>query len=221
MSNKKYLRYLPAAIGVAVVLVVAVVAYVFRDLFEKPVNAKKQIQQITVVQPPPPPPPEEKPPPPPEVKEEKIEEPKQEPEPEPEPEQQAEEPPPGEDLGVDADGSAGSDAFGLVGKKGGRGLIGGSGGGGNALIYFGQQLTKLIEEELQRKLDQKVREKHVTVTASLWVGPDGNLTRAELVSSSGTPEVDSALKLAFSGMHVTTKAPPASMPQPIKVRVRL
>ncbi|HAZ42809.1 MAG TPA: TonB-dependent receptor, partial [Methylococcaceae bacterium] len=41
--------------------------------------------------------------------------------------EQAEEPPPGENLGVDADGAAGGDSFGLVGKKGGSGFLGGGG----------------------------------------------------------------------------------------------
>ncbi|RNC68998.1 MAG: TonB C-terminal domain-containing protein, partial [Desulfuromonadales bacterium] len=38
-------------------------------------------------------------------------------------------PPAGSDLGVDAEGGAGSDGFGLVGKKGGRAITLGGGGG--------------------------------------------------------------------------------------------
>ncbi|MBS1212186.1 MAG: TonB-dependent receptor, partial [Proteobacteria bacterium] len=142
--NKKHLfiRYLPVAVGIVLVIAIGIGVYLLQDLFEKPVQTKKQIQQITVIQPPPPPPPPpEQKPPEPEPEPEKIEE----PEPEPEPEQpEANEEPPGEDLGVDADGGAGSDAFGLVGKKGGRGLIGG--GGGNAMIWYGQQLQREISE---------------------------------------------------------------------------
>jgi|SRR5208337_2699508 len=41
--------------------------------------------------------------------------------------------PAGENLGVDAEGTAGSDAFGLVGKKGGRSLLAGGGSGGNGM----------------------------------------------------------------------------------------
>ena len=53
MSYKRYMRYLPVAIGVGLVLVVMLVVYVFRDAFQKPVSTKKQVQQITVLQPPP------------------------------------------------------------------------------------------------------------------------------------------------------------------------
>src|SRR5271157_5906780 len=37
--------------------------------------------------------------------------------------------PTGDTLGVDAEGTAGSDAFGLVGNRGGRSILGGGGGG--------------------------------------------------------------------------------------------
>lgn len=219
MSKKTWLRYLPLGIGGVLIVLIAVAVYFLKDLFEKPVQTKKQVQQITVIQPPPPPPPpppEEKPPEP-EIKEEKIEEP--EPEPEPEPEQQADEPPPGEDLGVDAEGAAGSDAFGLVGKKGGRGLIGG--GGGNAIIWYGQQLQRQIADELREKLSQsKARNKKISVIANIWIGADGSVSRAELASSSGDGDVDEALRSALGTLRSRLKAPPENMPQPVKIRIR-
>ncbi|MEY4193893.1 MAG: hypothetical protein RLZZ226_261, partial [Pseudomonadota bacterium] len=36
MSYKRYMRYLPVAIGVCLVLVVMLVVYVFREAFQKP-----------------------------------------------------------------------------------------------------------------------------------------------------------------------------------------
>lgn len=214
MTIKRYLRYLPVAIGVVLILLIVGAIYLFKDFFQKPVSTKKQIQQITVLQPPPPPPPPppEKPPEP-EIKEEKIEPPK---EPEPEPEQ-AEEPPPGDNLGVDADGGAGSDSFGLVGKKGGHGLVG---GGGNAIVYYGQQIQRQISDALQRGLNDKVRAQKFSAVASLWIGPDGRVTRAELSSSSGRADVDENLKAALAGLRLTFKAPPENMPQPLKIRIR-
>ncbi|MDD5034370.1 MAG: energy transducer TonB [Methylococcaceae bacterium] len=216
--NKKHLllRYLPLAVGVILVIAIAIGVFLLKDLFQKPVQTKKQVQQITVVQPPPPPPPPPvQKPPEPEIKEEKIEEPEPEPEPEPE---QAEEPPPGEDLGVDAEGGAGSDAFGLVGKKGGHGLLGG--GGGNAIIYYGQQLQREISETLQRNLDDAARGKKYSVIANIWVGTDGSISRAELNGSSGSPEADEALRKALANLRLQLKAPPANMPQPVKIRIR-
>lgn len=218
-KKQRFIKYLPVAIGVALVLLIAVGLYLVRDIFQKPVQNKKQVQQISVVQPPPPPPPppEQKPPPPPEVKEEKIEEPK-EPEPEPEPEPQAEEPPPGEELGVDAQGGAGGDAFGLVGKKGGHGLIGGT-GTGNGIIWYGQQVQKELADELQRNLKDKARTTKYSAVVHLWIGPNGAVTRLELANSSGNAEVDEALKAAL-GKFRPTRVPPENMPQPLKVRIR-
>lgn len=215
-KRKRWLRYLPAGIGLALVLLIGVGIYLVRDMFEKPVQTKKQVQQISVVQPPPPPPPPEQKPPEPEVKEEKIEEP--EPQPEPEPEQQAEEPPPGEQLGVDAQGGAGGDAFGLVGKKGGQGLIGG--GGGNAIIWYGQHVQREISDELQRKLKDKARNSKYSAVLHIWIGADGQVTRVELANSSGTAEIDEALKAALAGIHDRFKPPPERMPQPVKIRIR-
>jgi protein TonB len=217
MHSRRWLRYLPVGAGILLVLLIAVAVYIFRDMFAKPVQSKKQVQQVSIVQPPPPPPPPppEQKPPEPEVQEEKIEE----PEPEPEPEQKAEEPPPGEDLGVDAEGGAGSDAFGLVGKKGGRSLIGG-GGGGNAIIYYGQQLQREISDELQRNLKDKARNSKYSAVVHLWIGPEGAITRVELANSSGTAEIDDALKSALGGMRNRLKPPPERMPQPIKIRIR-
>lgn len=215
MSNKTYLRYLPVIIGVGLVLLLVLGIYLFRDIFQKPISTKKQVQQITVLQPPPPPPPPppEQKPPEPEVKEEKIETPD---EPEPEPDQ-AEEPPPGDNLGVDAEGGAGSDSFGLVGKKGGRGLVG---GGGNAIVYYGQQIQRQISESLQRNLSDKVKSQKFSAVASLWIAPDGRVTRAELSGSSNHSDIDDALKSALAMLKVTFKAPPDNMPQPVKIRIR-
>jgi protein TonB len=212
----KLLRYLPAAIGVVLVLAIAVAVYLLQDLFEKPAKTKKTVQQITVIQPPPPPPPPpEQPPPPPEVKEEKIEEPEPEPEPEPE---QPEEAPPSEDLGVDAEGAAGSDGFGLVGKKGGRGLIGG--GGGSAIIWYGQQVQKEVSSSLQQRLDGEVRRRKFSALAHIWIGSDGGVSRAELAGSSGDAQVDAALRDALGSLRVRIQQPPPpGMPQPVKIRI--
>jgi protein TonB len=217
--NKKHrlLRYLPAAIVVVLILIVAFVVYLFRDIFQKPAQTKKQVQQVTILAPPPPPPPPpEPPPPPPQVEEEKIEEPEPEPDPEPE---QAEEAPPGEDLGVDAEGGAGSDAFGLVGKKGGQGLLGG--GGGSAVIWYGQQVSRALQDELQNLLeDTPARKASYIVTVNVWVGADGRVSRAELANGSGKPEVDQALRQAMTRLRPSLqKVPPENMPQPVKVRI--
>lgn len=216
MEKKPWIKYLPVASIAVVIFSATVLLYLVRDVFEKPVQSKKQVQSIKIIQPPPPPPPPppEQKPSPPEVKEE-IEEPK--PEPKPEPEQQAEEPPPGDQLGVDAQGGAGGDAFGLMGKKGGHGLIG---GGGNSVIYYGQQLQKVISDQLQRSLTNKAKTSQYSAILHLWINPEGNITKVELAHSSGTVEIDEALKTALGSFRGQFKPPPERMPQPVKIRVR-
>jgi protein TonB len=220
MKHKRLLKNLPWIIGGSLVLLAVILVLAFQDLFEKPAQSKKQVQQVTVVQPPKPPPP---PPPkpeikPPEPKEEKLPDTEPEPEPEsPEPEQ-AEEAPPGEQLGVDAEGGAGGDSFGLVGKKGGSGLIGG--GGGNAIIWYGQHVQKELASELDKTLKDRARSNHYSAVLHVWISPNGDISRVELQNSSGTPEIDTALREAISQIRGRFKPPPERMPQPLKIRVR-
>jgi protein TonB len=215
MNRKRWVRYVPLLVGVILSLLIGVGVYRLGNMFDKPAQTKKQVQQITMIQPPPPPPPPpEVKPPEPEIQE-KIEEPKPEPEPEPE---QAEEPPPGEDLGVDAEGTAGADGFGLVGKKGGHGLLGG--GGGNAVVWYGQQLHRQVADQLQKSLGDKARGRKYSVIVNIWVGPDGGISRAELGNSAGSGEVDEAIRTALAGLRVKLQAPPGNMPQPVKIRIR-
>lgn len=212
---QKWLRHLPILMGVVLTLLIAVAIYFLQDKFQKPVQPKKQVQQITMIQPPPlPPPPPEVKPPEPEPEPEKLPEP--EPEPEPKPEEAQE--PPGEELGVDADGTAGSDGFGLLGKKGGRSLLGGS--GGNAILWYGGQIKKGLEEDLQRLLDEKVRNASYTVYLKVWMNGDGRVSRAELTQGSGNKVVDDDIRAALGKLSfVLPKPPPENMPQPVKIRL--
>jgi protein TonB len=171
-----------------------------------------KVQQISIVQPPPPPPP------PPEMEEPPPPEPEQEvdvPEPEPEPVAQDEsnEPPPGEDLGLDAEGVAGSDGFGLRAKKGGRGLI----GGGDANRWY----AGVVQTDLQRMLSEidELRRGRYTVVVRIWVDEDGRLTKTEVVGSSGDTERDRAIERALEGGARFSQSPPEDMPQPIKLRI--
>ncbi|MFZ2449586.1 MAG: energy transducer TonB [Methylovulum miyakonense] len=217
-KHQRWLRNLPLIIGIVLALAIAVAVYFLQGLFPKPAQPKKQMQQITMIQPPPPPPPPpEVKPPEPEPEPEKMPEPEPEKEPEPAPEEAPE--PAGEELGVDAEGGAGSDGFGLVGKKGGRGLLGGT--GGSAILWYGGQVKRGLEEELQRVLaDSPARKAAYSVQLQVWVNADGSVNRAELASSSGKPEVDQAIRAALPSLHFSLpKAPPENMPQPLKVRV--
>lgn len=217
-KHEKWLRRLPLIIGILLTLIIAVTIYFIQGQFDKPVQTKKQVQQIAIIQPPPPPPP---PPPP----EEKLPEPEPEPIEEPEPENEPESLPDeadalaGDDLGLDAEGAAGSDSFGLLGKKGGRGLLGGS--SGSAILWYGTQVKRNLEEELQALLaDSRASKERYSVLLSIWISADGHVSRAELVGSSGKADVDQSIKAVLPKLRISIgKAPPENMPQPLKIKL--
>ena len=204
-------RYGPLLGGVGLLLLFALGAYyAFGSLQGSKVPAPPKVQEISLIQPPPPPPPPpklEEPPPPQQVMEE----------PPPEPEPLAEDAPadeamPGDELGLDAEGGAGSDGFGLRGKKGGRGLIG---GGDRNRWYAG-----VLQRELQDLLanTQDARGDKYAVVIKIWIADDGRVERFELLDTTGNGARDEALRRTVSGLHLKD-TPPADMPQPVKLRI--
>jgi protein TonB len=167
---------------------------------------KKQIQQITVLTPPPPPPP----PPPPKMQEPEIEE------QQPIEEQiedalpdQGEDAPAGEELGVDADGSAGSDGFGLRAKKGGRGLLGGGG-------YYAN-----VKQELNEYLLKHPQLKYMEYVAviTLWIGDKGTFDRYEIKMQSGDAEAEVLLNKAIAEMRRVSKPRPFEVGNRVSLRL--
>lgn len=217
MSDKRrWARHLPAMLGVAlVVFVVSGVIYMMMHFLQNTTKPKKAVQEITLLQPPPPPPPPpEVQPPEPEIQEEvKIDEP--EPLPDELPETPNEEPPPGEQLGLDAEGGAGSDGFGLLGNKGGRSLLGGN--GGDRFAWY----AGILQQDLGGKLNEleQMRKAKYSIRVKLWIASDGKIQRFELVGSTGNGQVDQTLKIALADLGQVREAPPQDMPQPIRVRI--
>ena len=203
-------RHIPKIVGTLVVTLVGVVMVsVVQDFLATPSPPKRAPQQITLLTPPPPPPQEK--PPEPEIKEEvKLEEPQVD----DLPEEASDEPPPGEDLGVDAEGGAGGDGFGLIGRKGGRGLLDGS---GDPFSYYASQLQRQIEDSILAEED--VRKKAYSIVAKIWLRQDGRVLRAELATSTGNPAIDATLVKAITTAQAPAQAPPADMPQPIRMRI--
>lgn len=204
-------RYLPlVALAVVVLLAGGGVFWMVRSfLHSAPAPTKQVVQEIHVIRPPPPPP--ETPPPPPPPPEEKVDVHEQEPEPDPTP---SNEPPPSEQLGLDADGGAGGDAFGLVGHKGGRDLLA---SGGSAFTWYAGLLKNEILDRLQDEKD--VRKGSYSVVIRIWVRQDGTVERTNLAQSSGDRERDKAIQNALSRLTRLSQAPPADMPQPISVKL--
>jgi protein TonB len=210
--SKPWLRKLLIGLG-AVLSLAAVVLIAFSLLGEKSKPKKQTVHQIALLRPPPPPPPPkpEKPPEP-EIKkeevkiEQKVEQPK---------ETQSDQPE-GKQLALDADGSAGSDGFGLGANKGGRDLL--AGGTGKAgFAFYTAALQRHLHDEIARH--KGLRNGDFRVVLRLWLGRDGAVQRFELVGSSGNGDTDELIKAALAEARVMREPPPESMPQPIKVRI--
>jgi protein TonB len=201
------LRFLPLAGGAAIVaLVVLGLVWLIRSFQDKPDEPKRQtVQTVQIVRPPPPP--QEPPPPPPE---EKIEEPLPQDTPEEAPPDEAA---PAEQLGLDAEGVAGSDGFGLAARKGGQGL----GLGGAAFAWYTALLKDSILDALSA--DERLRKGTYQLTVRVWLTSGGEIERIKLASTSGDRTLDAAIEDALGKLGRVREPPPLEMPQPVTLRI--
>lgn len=218
IANIRYLRLLPAAaITVAVVVVIALLFWLKQILSEPVSPPKLKEQQITLIQPPPPPPPppkQDEPPPEPEQKVE-VPQPQSEPQPDAPQDQPADDAPAGNDLGLDADGAASGDGFGLVGRKGGRGLIGG-GGGDSRISWYTRRLDQEMTEFFNGYKDlRKIKRYNVELT--LWIDANGRIERYQVVNASGEP-VREMVRTVLTDLS-RVSPPPEGTPQPVRLRL--
>jgi len=196
-----------AAVVVAILVTVYLIVLLYDWLNEDAGPQKKMVQRITLIKPPPPPPkpPEEKPPEP-EVKNEI----KQEQMPKDEP--QSSEPPPSADLGVDADGSGAGDGFGLIGKKGGSGLLDGS-----PYAWYEGLMVSEIQDVLTNIDALKSDEYHFRV--KLKLGIDGAVEKVILMNSTGDSKKDKILLSALSRFGKFSRMPPVKMPPVVTLKI--
>jgi periplasmic protein TonB len=203
-----FLRLVPLLGGVAIIaLVVLVLIWVIRSMQEQPDGPKRQTAQVVKIIRPPPPPPEPPPPPPPE---EEIEEPLPQETPEEAPPDEAA---PSEQLGLDAEGVAGGDGFGLAARKGGREI----GLGGAAFAWYTSMVKDSILDVLSE--DERVRRGNYQVTVRVWLTSTGTVERIKLASTSGNRDLDAAIEHALEKMAKVREAPPLEMPQPVTLRI--
>ncbi|MFA5983136.1 MAG: TonB C-terminal domain-containing protein [Methylococcaceae bacterium] len=224
MTKKKHFRVFVPKIIIGILLAVAI-GYVIKVIVtlinEKPSKAEKKIQPIMLMKPPPPPPPPPKtePPPEPEVKQ-KIEEPTPEPESKPEPEPLPDVPDePAGDTGLDAEGTAGSDPYGLQGKPGGKGLFGGGGGASPQARYaasVGRSLSEFLSEY------DEIKHKSYYAVVNIWLNPDGSVARFELTRGSNDPDLDKLLNKLLAKFKKTDEPPPVGVGHvELKIKNRL
>ncbi len=215
-GHKKSLRSrLPVIAGLSFLLLfTAGVIWLVKGFIENAEPPEKvRVQKISLVKPPPPKP-EEKLPEPEKIEQPKPEEVQMETPPTPDQPQDAG-PPPGEQLGLDADGGAGSDGFGLAARKGGRDITT-LGGGGDRMAWFSKRISRQLEDELKRA--KALQGKDYQIVAQLWFDVAGGVTRIRMEKGSGNAELDEALRREM--LSVTLRDPlPEDMPQPVKLRV--
>ena len=190
-------------------------------LFADDPQGRRKVHMVTLVKPPPPPPPPKEEPPPPEPEEELIP-----PEPEPladTPDDSADDSPASENLGVDAEGTAGGDSFGLVGNKGGRGLIGG-GLGESSLLRKYAWYTRMVQDEIRRELKAKLEknggwpDKGQNAKVKIVLDPTGLIVDFSLVTSSGDKILDQTVLAVLPNVRMR-EPPPQDMPLALFIRV--
>jgi len=133
--------------------------------------------------------------------------------------------PPDKPLGLDKEGTAGGDAFGLIGNKGGTGLIGsGSGGGGGGGSPFGRY-GRVLEDELNRKVRKRLEASggipkgKLQLTVQIDVDARGKIKRFRIVSPSGDTRLDSVVREALKNDGAIGQPPPEGMPAGVNVRI--
>jgi protein TonB len=208
-TPRRYLSRLAGGIF-GLLLILAFVWFVHTMMASKSVKQDRRVQIVQVIRPPPPPPPpkDEPPPPPPEKTEEPL--PKDKPEPPPN-----DEPPPAAPMGIDAQGSAGEDAFGLAARHGGSDLVGGNGSA--AFAWYTSRLKDAVLEKLSS--DARIGSTKFSLSVQVWIEPDGRIKQVKLVSTTGNHELDQHIESALSSLTRLSEAPPLEMPQPISLKI--
>jgi periplasmic protein TonB len=170
----------------------------------------RQVQMVQIIRPPPPPPPEPPPPPPPPEKTEQAL-PKDEPEPTPDPQQA----PANEPLGVDADGSAGGDAFGLAARRGGSDLVGGT--GSSPFGWYEKRIADTIRERLSGIACAKAAKGSLSL--HLVLDADGKFRQVQLATTTGNRQVDQCIDSALTSMPAMGDPPPPGMPAQVNIKI--
>ncbi len=197
-------------ISIGVLLLGVAIWWVHGFMGGKQSQPPRTVQNVTVIRPPPPPPPEQPPPPPPP---EKVQEQVQQNEPEPTPDNS---PPdqPQQPLGLDADGNAGDDGFGLAARKGGNDI---TGTGGAAFAWYTGKLKEEVSDRLSS--DTKLRGKKYTIGVRIWLGSDGRIRDVKMTNGTGNHDIDAAIASDIVALGRLSESPPLEMPQPISLQI--
>lgn len=202
-------KWLSAAVAL---VVLGLILWSVAGLFSPSHTKAKAAPKLTLVPdrpPPPPPKPEEKRPEPPksEQREMKLDQPRDVP-------RQA----PSESLKMEGMAGDGPSAF-QSGSVGNEDLSRAGAGdfAGNGFAIYAQGLKRRLEQSLAKV--NALRGFPYRVEVRVWIGAAGAISRAELVDSTGNPEVDALLRSALREVPALADVPPNGMPQPVRLRL--
>ena len=212
MADKRTLRRNVSRLAgsvFAILLIMGFVWFVRTMMAAKSGKPQRQVQIVQVIRPPPPPPPPDQPPPPPVKTDQPL--PKDEPEPAPD-----NTPAPADQpLGLDAEGSAGGDAFGLAARRGGSDLVGGTGSA--PFAWYTNRLTDAIRERLSSVACAKSAKGSLTI--HLLMDPDGHFKQVQLATTTGNTQVDQCIDSALVSMPRMSDPLPPGMPEQVNIRI--
>ena len=197
-------RARPFAIPAAILVVITGAAlYFLHDTAGIRREAPPLPTLIATLPPPPPPPPKQQPEP-----EKKVEE-QQKPVEQPKAADNSPKP-----VTINGPAQAGSDAF-NVGAGSGGGDVGSGSGVGEA------SYTHYLGTALQQTIQNDDRVNHLVFAADMevWVDPNGRITRAAVLKTTGDHTVDQDLVAVLESMPALDEAPPPTLPFPQRVRI--
>jgi protein TonB len=223
-ANKKSAPKSWGLIALMIVFVVAAVYIVKMVLSEDGPHKKSSVTTVTLLKPPPPVTVKEKPPE--EIKQvdKKIEQTIDTPQDQPKgPEN--DNTPAGDKLGLDAEGRAGGDAFGLAGKKGGRSLLaGGDGMGRLSLLSKFAGYNRKAEAELRKKIMKRLDEEggipkgKLQAVVRISLDTNGAVVKFRIIGSSGNNRMDDAIKDSLGNVKIS-EPPPDGMPKTMDIKI--
>ncbi len=184
-------------------------------------STNRRNTHFVMLKPPPPPQIKEKPPEP-EIKQPEIKTPEEQVPDETE-EQARDDKPAGDELGLDADGTSGSDGFGLKAKKGGRPLIGGD-LGGNALLQKYAWYHRILQEEIRKQVRTRMEqnggipEGEYLALVEIELDTRGNVVDYRIPGPSGNRSLDAALKEVLRVTKIS-EPPPHGMPRAMRIKI--
>ncbi|HEY4275174.1 MAG TPA: TonB family protein [Rhizomicrobium sp.] len=194
--------------GIGVLILLLVALGIWRLATSQAITIKKEepVSQLMSVAPPPPTPP---PPKPQQVVKENVPVPTTQPQ-QVQPKAQA---PANNAITENAEAQAGpGDAF-NIGAGNGEGMTGGGGAGFFNPAMFNAYIASIVKLAVQK--DDTLKGKSFRAAVSVWLSPQGKITKAALRSSTGSDAYDAALTALLLAM------PPLEQPPPQQILARL